>query len=74
MERAELENAEVAGDDDEEEVEGMEGDFSNGEGNEQNSKIEYNNKGEHNNKEEDISEEENWTYMHIYSNNKIHIW
>lgn len=31
MERAELENAEVAGDDDEEEVEGM-GDFSEGEG------------------------------------------
>lgn len=30
MERAELENAEVAGDDDEEEVEGM-GDFSGGE-------------------------------------------
>lgn len=31
MERAELENAEVAGDDDEEEVEGMDG-FSGGEG------------------------------------------
>ncbi|KAL6426079.1 hypothetical protein ACFW04_008981 [Cataglyphis niger] len=60
MERAELENAEVAGDDDEEEVEGMEGDFSGDEGAEQNSKIEYNNKGgEHNDKEGDISEEEN---------------
>lgn len=33
MERAELENAEVAGDDDEEEVEGM-GDFSGEEGEE----------------------------------------
>lgn len=31
MERAELENAEVAGDDDEEEVKGMDG-FSGGEG------------------------------------------
>ncbi|EFN60920.1 Eukaryotic translation initiation factor 2 subunit 1 [Camponotus floridanus] len=59
MERAELENAEVAGDDDEEEVEGMEGDFSGGEGTEQNSKIEFNNKAEHNNKGEDISEDEN---------------
>lgn len=60
MERAELENAEVAGDDDEEEVEGMEGDFSGGEGTEQNSKIEFNNKGaEHNDKERDLSEDEN---------------
>lgn len=40
MERAELENAEVAGDDDEEEVEGMDGDFSGGEGTEQNGKVE----------------------------------
>lgn len=39
MERAELENAEVAGDDDEEEVEGMDGDFSGGEGTEQNDKF-----------------------------------
>lgn len=60
MERAELENAEVAGDDDEEEVEGMEGDFSGGEGTEQNNKIEFNNKGaEHNDKERDLSEDEN---------------
>lgn len=61
MERAELENAEVAGDDDEEEVEGMEGDFSGGEGSE------HNNKGnglndkdaELNDKDENVSEEEN---------------
>lgn len=73
MERAELENAEVAGDDDEEEVEGMEGDFNGGEGTDH--KIEFNNKGaEHNDKEEDISEEENWIYIHKYSNNKIYIW
>lgn len=39
MERAELENAEVDGDDDEEEVEGMDGDFSGGEGAEQNDKF-----------------------------------
>lgn len=58
MERAELENAEVAGDDDEEEVEGMEGDFSGGEGAEQNSKVEYNNKGlGHNDKEGDSEDE-----------------
>lgn len=38
MERAEIENAEVDGDDDEEEVEGMDGDFSGGEGSEQNNK------------------------------------
>ncbi|OAD54149.1 Eukaryotic translation initiation factor 2 subunit 1 [Eufriesea mexicana] len=37
MERAELENAEVAGDDDEEEVEGMDG-FSGGEGTEDDKK------------------------------------
>lgn len=37
MERAELENAEVAGDDDEEEVEGMDG-FSGGEGVEEDKK------------------------------------
>ncbi|KOX70175.1 Eukaryotic translation initiation factor 2 subunit 1 [Melipona quadrifasciata] len=37
MERAELENAEVAGDDDEEEVEGMDG-FSGGEGAEEDKK------------------------------------
>lgn len=72
MERAELENAEVAGDDDEEEVEGMEGDFSGGEGAEQNSKVEFNNKS-HNDKEGD-SEDENWRYIHIYSINKVHIW
>lgn len=58
MERAELENAEVAGDDDEEEVEGMEGDFSGGEGTDHKSGIERNNKTvEHNGK--DDSEEEN---------------
>ncbi|XP_012224092.1 eukaryotic translation initiation factor 2 subunit 1 [Linepithema humile] len=61
MERAELENAEVAGDDDEEEVEGMEGDFSGGEGTEQNNKgTELNDKdAEHNDKDENVSEEEN---------------
>ncbi|EFN89835.1 Eukaryotic translation initiation factor 2 subunit 1 [Harpegnathos saltator] len=47
MERAELENAEVAGDDDEEEVEGIDGDFSGGEGAEQNDKF------------RDVSQEEN---------------
>lgn len=58
MERAELENAEVAGDD-EEEVEGMEGDFSGGEGTEQNSKgIEQNGKTIENDKD-DVSEEDN---------------
>lgn len=58
MERAELENAEVAGDD-EEEVEGMEGDFSGGEGAEQNSKgIEQNGKTIENDKD-DVSEEDN---------------
>lgn len=40
MERAELENAEVAGDDDEEEVEGMDG-FSGGEGAEEDKKSMY---------------------------------
>lgn len=38
MERAELENAEVAGDDDEEDVEGMDG-FSGGEGAEDDPKL-----------------------------------
>lgn len=59
MERAELENAEVAGDDDEEEVEGMEGDFSGGEGGEQNNKIVEQNGGKHCDKSENASEEEN---------------
>jgi len=59
MERAELENAEVDGDD-EEEVEGLEGDFSGGEGAEQNSKdIEQNGKAIDENDKEDISEEDN---------------
>lgn len=57
MERAELENAEVAGDD-EEEVEGMEGDFSGGEGAEISKGIEQNGKTIENDKE-DVSEEEN---------------
>lgn len=63
MERAELENAEVAGDDDEEEVEGMEGDFSGGEGTEHSGGgkgVERNEKtAEHNGKnDENDSEEE----------------
>ncbi|KYQ49721.1 Eukaryotic translation initiation factor 2 subunit 1 [Trachymyrmex zeteki] len=59
MERAELENAEVAGDD-EEEVEGLEGDFSGSEGAEQNSKgIEQNGKTIDENDKEDVSEEDN---------------
>lgn len=59
MERAELENAEVAGDD-EDEVEGMEGDFNGGEGVERNSKdIEQNGKGINQNDKEDASEDEN---------------
>ncbi|KAL6258740.1 eukaryotic translation initiation factor 2 subunit 1 [Pogonomyrmex barbatus] len=59
MERAELENAEVAGDD-EEEVEGMEGDFSGGEGTEHNGKgIEQNGKGIDQNDKEDMSDEDN---------------
>lgn len=58
MERAELENAEVAGDDDEEEVEGMEGDFNtDGEGGGQNAKgVEQN--GAKHDKSENVSEEE----------------
>lgn len=59
MERAELENAEVAGDDDEEEVEGMEGDFSGGEGGEQNNKSVEQNGAKHGDKSENASEEEN---------------
>ncbi|XP_011883044.1 PREDICTED: eukaryotic translation initiation factor 2 subunit 1 [Vollenhovia emeryi] len=59
MERAELENAEVAGDD-EDEVEGMEGDFSNGEGGERNSKgFEQNGKALDQNDKEDVSDEDN---------------
>ncbi|XP_071559682.1 eukaryotic translation initiation factor 2 subunit 1 [Temnothorax nylanderi] len=59
MERAELENAEVAGDD-EDEVEGMEGDFSGGESTERNSKgIEQNGKEIDETDKEDVSEEEN---------------
>lgn len=46
MERAELENAEVAGDDDEEEVEGMDGDFSGGEEAEEDIKIRNGNHSE----------------------------
>lgn len=58
MERAELENAEVAGDD-EDEIEGMDGDFSGGE-TERNSKIiEQNGKGLDQNEKEDGSEEDN---------------
>lgn len=59
MERAELENAEVAGDD-EDEVEGMEGDFSGGESTERNIKgIEQNGKVMDQNDKEDVSEEDN---------------
>lgn len=66
MERAELENAEVAGDD-EEEVEGLEGDFSGGEGAEQNSKgFEQNGKTIDQNDKEDVSEEDNWKKKYIY--------
>jgi len=60
MERAELENAEVAGDDDEEEVEGMEGDFSGGEGSAQNNKgVKQNGAKQNGDKSENASEEEN---------------
>lgn len=60
MERAELENAEVAGDD-EDDVEGMEGDFSSGESTERNSKgIEWQNgRAIDQNDKEDVSDEDN---------------
>lgn len=58
MERAELENAEVAGDD-EDDVEGMEGDFSGGETERNNKIIEQNGKGLDQNEKEDVSEEDN---------------
>lgn len=59
MERAELENAEVAGDD-EDEVEGMEGDFSGGESAERNIKgIEQNGKAMDQNDKEDVSDDDN---------------
>lgn len=60
MERAELENQEVAGDD-EDEIEGMEGDFSGGEsGGERTIKgIEQNGKAIDSNDKEDVSDDDN---------------
>lgn len=59
MERAELENAEVAGDD-EDEIEGMEGDFSGGESSERTIKdIEQNGKAIDPDDKEDVSDDDN---------------